>query len=77
MNLQLDKAISDIIGVTGLRILEAILSGTRAPMALAELRDKRVAASKETVAAALEGDYRDEGLFIVRQCLDSYYAFRG
>ena len=62
---------------TGLRILEAILSGTRDPMALAELRDKRIAASKETVAAALEGDYRDEGLFIVRQCLDSYYAFRG
>jgi len=77
MNLQLDKAISDITGVTGLRILEAILSGMRDPMALAELRDKRIAASKETVAAALEGDYRDEGLFIVRQCLDSYYAFRG
>jgi transposase len=77
MNLQLDKAISDITGVTGLRILEAILSGTRDPMALAELRDQRIAASKETIAAALEGDYRDECLFIMRQCLDSYYSFRG
>jgi len=77
MNLQLDKAISDITGVTGLRILEAVLSGERDPMALAELADPRIAADKPTVAAALEGDYRDECLFILRQCLDAYYAFRG
>ena len=48
--------ISDITGVTGLAILEAILKGERNPHTLAALRDRRIKASEDTVAKSLVGD---------------------
>ena len=41
MNLKLTKVIGDITGVTGLKIIRAILAGERDPQALAKLRDRR------------------------------------
>lgn len=73
MNLLLSKALSDIVGETGIRIIEAILAGERDPAALAKLRDKRVRASEATVAKALEGDYRREQLFLLG---DAYAQWR-
>ncbi len=69
MNLQIRHVISDITGVTGLRILEAILAGEREPAKLAALRDGRVRASEETIIKSLVGDYRREHLFTLRQSL--------
>jgi hypothetical protein len=69
MNLRLDTVISDITGVTGLRILDAILQGERDPLKLAQLRDPRCAHSEETIARALHGNWRDEHLFALRQAL--------
>jgi hypothetical protein len=63
MNLRLDKAVSDITGKTGTMIIERIIAGERDPMSLAELRDPRVRANKKEIAAALEGNYRNEHLF--------------
>jgi transposase len=72
MNVQLHHVISDITGPTGLAILDAILGGERNPEMLAQLRDRRIRASAETVAKSLVGDYRPEHLFTLRQSLAGY-----
>lgn len=76
MNIQLHKVISDITGVTGLRIIDAILAGQRDRRALAALKDYRIASSQETIAKALDGDYRPEHLFALRQARDLYQVYR-
>ncbi len=78
MNLQLHRVISDVTGVTGLRIIRALLAGERDPQRLADLRDFRIKASRETIAKALVGDYRPEHLFALRQAVELYdfYAAR-
>lgn len=75
MNLQLANVISDISGETGQAIIRAILKGERDPQQLAELRDPRVKASKAKVAASLEGNWRPELLFILKQEYESYQMF--
>jgi len=77
MNLQLHHVLTDITGVTGLAILDAILAGERDPQVLAQHRDHRVKASPETIAKALVGDYRSEHLFTLRQSLASYRHAQG
>jgi transposase len=74
MNLQLPLAVSDITGVTGLRILRDIVAGQRDPERLAEHRDHRCRASKAEIAAALTGHYRPEHLFALRQNLELFDA---
>ena len=76
MNLQLHHVLSDITGVTGLAILDAILAGERDPQGLARHRDPRIKASPETIAKALVGDYRLEHLFTLRQSLASYRHYQ-
>jgi transposase len=76
MNLQLHHVISDITGTTGLAILDAILEGERDARKLAELRDTRIAATQETIAKALVGDYRPEHLFTLRQSLQAYREYQ-
>jgi transposase len=67
MNVQLHHVISDLTGVTGLAILEAILAGERDPQRLAALKDHRIKASRDTLARSLQGDWRPEHLFTLRQ----------
>ena len=76
MNLQLHHVLSDIMGVTGLAILDAILAGERDPHVLAQHRDPRIRASRETLAKALVGDYRPEHLFTLRQSLAAYRHYQ-
>ena len=72
MNILLGNVVSDITGATGLRIIDAILAGERDRMNLAKLKDSRIKSSQKTIAKALEGDYRDEQVFILQQSLDMY-----
>lgn len=72
MNVQLHHVLSDVTGVTGMAILDAILDGERDPLKLAQLKDPRVRSSVETIAKALTGDYRPELLFVVKQARESY-----
>jgi transposase len=72
MNVQLQHVVTDITGVTGMRIIRAIVSGTHAPEKLAEYRDVRCAASPRTIAAALTGNYRLEHIFALRQAVELY-----
>ncbi len=50
MNLQLHHVLSNLAGVTGLRIVDSILAGERDPLVLAKLRDPRVRSSEATIA---------------------------
>jgi transposase len=76
MNLQLPRVISDITGVTGLRILRDIVAGQRDPHQLATHRDVRCRASETEIIAALTGHYRPEHLFALQQNLELYDACR-
>jgi len=64
--------ISDITGLTGIAIMEAILKGERDPAVLSKMRDQRIKASAESIAQALVGDYQREHLFTLRQSLQAY-----
>jgi len=72
MNLQLHHVISELAGMTGLAILDAILAGERDRYKWAGLRDARIRASEETIVQSLVGDYRPEHLFTLRQALEAY-----
>ncbi|MDP3912712.1 MAG: IS110 family transposase [Bacteroidota bacterium] len=72
MNIKLHTIISDIDGKTGKLIIEAILSGERNPEVLADLRDKRIKASREEIIKSLEGYWTTEHLFELRQCYQLY-----
>jgi len=76
MNLQIHHVISDVTGLTGLSILDAILAGERNPAVLAKLKDPRVKASEETIVKSLVGDYRPEHVFTLRQSLTAYRYFQ-
>jgi transposase len=71
MNVQLGTVLSDLSGVTGMNILRSIVAGERDGNKLAEFRDARVKASRETIAKSLEGTWRPEQLAILtRQLAD-------
>ena len=69
MNLKLTTVLGDLTGVTGLKILRAILAGVRDPEALARLRDRRCKRAEPEIAQALDGRYRPEHLSELRCCL--------
>lgn len=76
MNVQLHHVITDITGATGLRILDAILAGNRDPQALAKMRDERCKNDEATIALALQGNWRDEHLFALKQAVDLYRFYQ-
>ncbi len=76
MNLQIHHVISDITGVTGLAIVDAILGGERDATALARLRDSRIKADHETIRKSLVGNWRLEHLFTLRQSRELYRTYQ-
>jgi hypothetical protein len=76
MNLQVHNVISDIVGQTGLAIVDAILAGQRDPHVLAKLRNERIKATEEVIAKSLVDDYRHEHLFTLRQSLAAYRSYQ-
>lgn len=75
MNVQLHNVISDLTGETGLRIVRAILGGQRDPAKLAALRHRRIRASEEEIVRSLQGNWREEHLFALRQAVQLYDAY--
>ncbi len=63
MNVKLTEVVSDITGLTGMSIIDAILKGERNPVRLAKLRDARCHSTEHEIALALEGTWRPEHLF--------------
>lgn len=76
MNIKLHTVISDILGKTGMQMVEAILNGERNPEALANLTDPRIKASRETIIKSLEGIWKDEYLFMLEQAHQEYIFYQ-
>ena len=76
MNIQLHHVVSDITGITGMRIVRGILSGVRDPQELARHRDMRCKSSLETIQEALVGNYRPEHLFALKQAVELYDRYQ-
>jgi transposase len=72
MNIKLHDVISDIHGVTGTKILNAILAGEKDAKKLAELSNNRIKASQETLIKSLEGNWREEELFNLEMAYKKY-----
>lgn len=76
MNLQIHHVISDITGLTGLAIVDAILDGQRDANELAKLRDCRIKADEETIRKSLVGNWRPEHLFTLKQSRELYRTYQ-
>lgn len=72
MNLHLSNVLADITGLTGMRIIRAILDGERNPKKLAEFRDCRCRQPIEVIEKSLTGNYRPEHLFSLKQAVESF-----
>ena len=72
MNIQLANVISDVVGETGQKILRAIVAGERDGQVLAAMKNVRIRASVEEIAKSLQGNWRAEHLFALKQALDAF-----
>lgn len=72
MNIQLTNVISDIVGETGQKILRAIVKGERDPEVLAAMKNKRIRASLSEIRKSLQGNWRAEHLFALKQALGMF-----
>jgi len=68
MNLKIHTVISDIMGKTGKKIIEAIIKGQREAKNFLPLIDERIQASKDDIIKSLEANWRPECLFLIKQC---------
>ena len=74
MNVQLPLVVSDITGVTGLKILRDIVAGQHDPAQLARHRDYRCRATPAEIVAALTGYYQPAHVFVLQQNLALFDA---
>ena len=72
MNIKLHHVFSDIDGLSAQAIISAILAGERDAHVLAKLRDKRCKSPLQDILEALNGDYRPEYLFVLRQAWEAW-----
>lgn len=76
MNIKLNQVISDITGVTGMKIIRAIISGERNSVKLASMRNARCNNSESIIAKALEGNWRSEHIFALQQAVELYDFYK-
>jgi transposase len=76
MNIQLSSVLSDVSGMSGMKIIGAILEGERDPWKLATFVEPEVKAKPEDIAKSLEGNWRDELLFVLRQHVELYRIYQ-
>lgn len=76
MNIKLHNVIADITGKSGQLIIQTILSGERNADRLAELADKHIKAKKEDLIKSLEGNWRNEHIFELKQAYELYLVFK-
>ena len=72
MNLQLTNVLADIVGESGQKILRAIVAGERDGRVLGAMKNARVRASVDEIAASLQGTWRAEHLFALKQALAAF-----
>ena len=76
MNVHLHHVVSDLGGVTGMKIVRAILGGERDPQRLAALRHPTCKRDAASFAAALTGHWRADHVFALRQALELYDSYQ-
>jgi transposase len=77
MNIRLTEVLSQIHGVSGMAIIEAILKGERNKETLLKMCDSRIIKhKKEDVLKSLNGRYTKHGLFALQQAFDSYGFYK-
>jgi transposase len=76
MNVQLSNVLSDLSGVSGMKIIGAILEGARDPWELAALVEPGVKATPKDIAKSLEGNWREELLFVLKQQVELYRIYQ-
>jgi len=76
MNVKLAEVVSDVTGVTGMAIIQAILRGERNPLELAKLRNDKCKRTEAEIARALYGNWRAEHLFALRQAVELHAFYR-
>lgn len=76
MNVRLDVVLSDITGLSGIQMLEAIVQGERNGEKLAALAHYTVKKTKQEIADALQGQWKEEQLFILADELEAYKNFQ-
>nr|MBP7323034.1 IS110 family transposase [Deltaproteobacteria bacterium] len=72
MNIKLDRVLNDITGLTGMNIIRAIIGGERNPLRLAAMRNARCTHTEADIAKALEGTWRSEHIFALKQAVELY-----
>jgi transposase len=72
MNIKVHTVIRDITGKTGKAIVEAMINGEREAKNFLPLVDARIQASEEDIVKSLEGNWRKECLFLIKQCYAQY-----
>lgn len=75
MHVQLERVLSDSMGVTGQAIIRAIVAGERDALRLARYQNPACKSRAETIVKALRGTWKDELLFGIEQALASYDAY--
>jgi transposase len=73
-NVKLDSVITDIVGLSGRRMIEALIAGESDPQALAALADRRIKASPSELEAALRGRVTKHHRFVLRLLLQQIDA---
>jgi transposase len=73
-NIKLDGKISDILGVSGRRMIEAMIAGESNPEVLASLADRRVKATRTELREALRGHLSDTHRFLLQTHLTQWDA---
>src|SRR5881392_3918885 len=77
MNLKIHDVISDLTGMSGLKMVQAIVAGERNPVALLALCDPQIQKNKAgRLRAALEGTWKDEHLFALRQAYELWQFYQ-
>ena len=77
MNVKFHDVISDLTGVSGLKVVRAILQGERAPAQLLALCDEQIRKKKSAaVRESLRGCWKAEQLFGLRQALELWETFQ-
>jgi len=65
-NVKLDSVISDIVGLSGRRMIEALITGETEPGALAALAHRRIKATPDQLEAALRGHVTRHHRFLLQ-----------
>ena len=76
LNLRLDVVVKDIVGLTGLAIIEAVCKGEKSPEKLAAFRNGNCKKSEEEIAKALQSNGRKDYLFALKQEYQMYQSLQ-